>query len=85
METNIGSKGKLEAEFVGGQLVVSASYDEGDLGSTQVVQKVNAKAVLDALGKLGTIEKQIVDIVEAAILPAPVAAPAADAVAAPSA
>lgn len=76
MEGNLGSVGKYDAEFKDGQLVLSVTEQDA-YGSTKVERSINAKVVLDAIAKLGSIEASIVSVLEAALIPAAPVAPSA--------
>lgn len=71
----VGSVGKYDLAFKAGQLVIEVDAGIG-ASSAGLVLKVDAKQVLDAIGKLGSIEESVVKVLEAALLPAP-AAPSA--------
>lgn len=76
VQGKIGTVGDYDIQFVEGKLVITAKANYG-VGSTSVVQSLDAGAVLDALAKAipGTIDDSIIGVIKAAILPA--AAPAA--------
>lgn len=73
MEGQIGKVAKYDAEFKDGQFSLSVTESDA-YGSTTIVRTVDAKVVLDAIAKLGTLEADIVAVIEKAVLPAPAAA-----------
>lgn len=68
VQGEIGKLGKYDVKFENGQLVIEGDAEMG-ASSIGVVVRVSAKQVLDAFGTLGTIEADIVKILEAALLP----------------
>jgi hypothetical protein len=74
VDGKLGSVGKYDLAFKEGQLVIELDAGLG-ASSAGLVLKIDGRQVLDAIGKLGSIEASVVKVIEAAILPA--AAPSA--------
>ncbi len=66
---NLGSVGKYDVAFKGGQLVAEVDANIGS-SSAGIVVKIDAKQILDAIkAKIpGQIDDAIINIIEAALL-----------------
>lgn len=78
MDQKIGTNPSVDVSFdpSKGTAQIAFSYVEA-WGTTSVSQAVNARMILDAIAKLGTVEAEIIGVLEAALLPAQAAAPSA--------
>lgn len=65
----VGSVGKYDVAFIGGQLVLSVDASM-ELGSAGVNVKIDAGKVLDALAKAipGTIDDSVIALIKAGLL-----------------
>lgn len=75
MDFKIGPNADVSAAFDPSKGQVLLIVTETDAyGSTTVTRSLNARIILDAIGKLGTVEQDVVNVLEKVLLPA---APAA--------